>query len=211
MPEIKKGIYKHYKGKEYEVMGIAKYESTLEDLVLYKPLYEQTFCDYWVRPISNFLEEVEWEGKKMPRFEFISEQIEAKRPKIGVGVIIKKDGKVLLSKRIGAHGENTYSFPGGHLEFKESWEECAKRETEEETGLKIDNIRFFSTTNDIFEKENKHYNTIFVLADYVSGTPEIKEPHKCLGWDWYDWNNLPTPLFKTIENLLKQNLNPFEK
>ena len=209
MPEIKKGIYRHYKGKEYEVLGIAKYESTLEDLVLYKPLYEQNMCDYWTRPVANFLEEVEWEGKKMPRFKFIKEKTE--RPKVGIGVIIMRDNKVLVGKRIGAHGENTYAFPGGHLEFGESWEECAKRETIEEAGIEINNIRFFTTTNDIFEKEGKHYNTIFVLADYVSGEPEIKEPHKCLGWDWYDWNNLPTPLFKTIENLLEQGLNPFEK
>ena len=71
MIDIKKGIYRHYKGKEYEVLGIAKLEETLEDLVIYKPLYEQSLCDYWVRPIANFLEEVKWEGKKMKRFEFI--------------------------------------------------------------------------------------------------------------------------------------------
>ncbi|PIY93229.1 MAG: hypothetical protein COY69_02760 [Candidatus Magasanikbacteria bacterium CG_4_10_14_0_8_um_filter_32_14] len=209
MIDIKKGIYKHYKGKEYKVLGIAKLEETLEDLVLYKPLYEQSLCDYWVRPITNFLEEVEIDGKKIPRFEFVSEKIE--RPKVGVGVFIIKDGKVLLGKRIGAHGENTFAFPGGHLEFNESWEDCAKRETTEEAGIEINNIRFFTTTNDIFEKENKHYNTIFVLADYISGKPEVKEPHKCLGWDWYNWDNLPTPLFKTIENLLKTGLNPFKK
>ena len=51
------------------------------------------------------------------------------RPKVGVGVIVVKEGKVLLQRRRGAHGEGTWGFPGGHLEFKESWEECAKRET----------------------------------------------------------------------------------
>ncbi|MFA7244734.1 MAG: DUF1653 domain-containing protein [Candidatus Magasanikbacteria bacterium] len=209
MPEIKKGIYRHYKGHEYEVMGIAKYESTLEDLVLYKPLYEQNFCDYWVRPISNFLEEVEWEGKKMPRFEFIKEKTE--RPKVGIGVIIMKDNKVLIGKRISKLGTNTHSFPGGHLEFGESWEECAKRETKEETDIEINNIRFFATTNDIMEKDNQHYITIFLLANYLSGQEKVKEPNKWLEWSWLTWEELPTPLFKPIENILKQNLNPFEK
>jgi len=208
MSEIKKGIYRHYKGKEYEVMGITKYEPTLEDLVLYKPLYEQNMCDYWVRPVANFVEDVEWEGKKMPRFEFIKEKTE--RPKVGIGVIIMKDNKVLVGKRINAHGGNTYHFTGGHLEFGESWKECAKRETLEESGIVIDNVKFLTATNDFFKKENKHYNTIFVLSDYISGEPEVREPHKCLCWDWYDWDNLPTPLFTPIENLLKTGINPFE-
>lgn len=206
---IKPGVYRHYKGKEYEVLGIAKLESTLEDLVLYKPLYEQSIAEFWVRPIDIFLEEVEIGGKKTPRFTFISEIKE--RPKVGLAVIVVKDNKVLVGKRIGSHGENTYAFPGGHLEFAESWEECASRETMEETGLQIDNIRFFTATNDIFEKEKKHYNTVFLLADYTSGEPEVKEPDKCLGWAWISWNDLPSPLFKPIENLLKRGLNPFEK
>jgi hypothetical protein len=133
MSKIKSGIYKHYKGKEYEVLGIAKHSETLEDLVVYKPLYGQNMAEYWVRPLKMFLEEVKWEGKKMSRFEFIEEKTEM--PKVGVGVIIIKDNKLLFHIRKGAHGENTYGLPGGHLEFKESWEECAQREVEEETGV----------------------------------------------------------------------------
>ena len=58
--------------------------------------------------------------------------MESKCPKVGVGVAVVKDGKVLLGKRKNAHGEGTWSFPGGHLEYKESWEDCAIRETLEE-------------------------------------------------------------------------------
>ena len=54
--------------------------------------------------------------------------MEAKRPKVGLAVIVYKDGKILMGKRIGSHGVNTWSFPGGHLEFLETFEECAKRE-----------------------------------------------------------------------------------
>lgn len=91
------------------------------------------------------------------------------RPKVGLGVIVKKDGKVLFGKRKNAHGDGSWCMPGGHLEFNESWEECAARETMEETGLKIKNIRFVTATNDIFFVEEKHYITIYMVADYESG------------------------------------------
>jgi 8-oxo-dGTP diphosphatase len=51
-----------------------------------------------------------------------------KRPAVGVAAIVTKNGKVLLGKRKGAHGEGSWAFPGGHLEFNESIEDCAKRE-----------------------------------------------------------------------------------
>ena len=72
------------------------------------------------------------------------------RPKVGVGVIIVKEGKILLGERKNAHGEGTWCPPSGHLELGESYEECAKRETFEETGLQIKNLQFITATNDIF-------------------------------------------------------------
>jgi len=53
-----------------------------------------------------------------------------------IGVIVRKENKVLMGHRINAHGHETWCFPGGHLEFNESIEDCA-----EETGIKIKNIR----------------------------------------------------------------------
>ncbi len=129
-------------------------------------------------------------------------------PKVGVGVCIMKENKVLLGKRKGAHGSGSWSFPGGHLEFNESWEECAARETLEETGIKIKNIRFGTVTNDIFKKENKHYITIFMLAELDCGEVKIMEPEKCEKWEWFDWGSLPQPLFVPLQNLLKENYNP---
>jgi 8-oxo-dGTP diphosphatase len=128
-----------------------------------------------------------------------------KRPLIGVAVIVTKDGKVLLGKRKNAHGADTWAFPGGHLEFNETIEECAAREVFEETGLKIKNLRFGPYTNDIFTSENKHYVTLFVIADHESGTPKVKEPHKCEKWEWSEWPPRLHPCFLPIKNLLKQN------
>lgn len=132
------------------------------------------------------------------------------RPKVGLGVAILKEGKILFGKRKNAHGEGSWCYPGGHLEFNESWEECARREVMEETGITIKNLRFGTVTNDIFEKEGKHYITIIMIAEPDEGEVKVMEPDKCEGWDWFEWNNLPEPLFIPTQNLLKAGFNPFE-
>jgi 8-oxo-dGTP diphosphatase len=126
----------------------------------------------------------------------------------GIGVIIKKNGKVLLGKRLNSHGAGTWSFPGGHLEVNETWEECAEREVLEEANIKISNLKFADVTNDIFIKEKKHYITIFMVAEYNSGSLRINEPGKCEEWAWFNWNDLPEPLFLPIQNLLKHGYSP---
>lgn len=67
------GKYKHYKGKLYEVIGISRHSESLEELVVYKALYQPEGENLWVRPLKMFMEEVEADGKKMPRFEFLGE------------------------------------------------------------------------------------------------------------------------------------------
>lgn len=71
MAEIKLGIYKHYKGKQYRVLGVAKHSETLEDLVVYEALYDNLKSKLWARPKSMFVEEVEIDGRKVPRFTFL--------------------------------------------------------------------------------------------------------------------------------------------
>ena len=121
------------------------------------------------------------------------------RPKVGIGVVIFKDGKILLGKRIIANGdgENEYACPGGHLEFMESFENCAKRETKEEAGIEIENVRFLSLYN-LKKYDAKHYVNIGLQADWKSGEPQNLEPDKCEGWNWYELNNLPSPLYGTM-------------
>lgn len=135
--------------------------------------------------------------------------MEENRPKVGVGVIIRRDNKILLGKRKNAHGDGTWSFPGGHLEFGETPEDCAKRETFEETGLILNTFIKSGYTNDIFDKENKHYITLYMITNLEEGEPELKEPEKCEQWQWFEWSKLPEPLFVPIQNLLKDNFNPF--
>lgn len=126
----------------------------------------------------------------------------------GIGVIVLQKGKVLLGKRINSHGEGTWSFPGGHLEMFETWEECARREVFEEANLKVNSLKFVAVTNDIFQIEKKHYVTIFLIADSFEGILKVKEPDKCERWEWFEWDNLPSPLFLPIQNLIKQGFRP---
>ena len=123
---------------------------------------------------------------------------------VGVGVIIRRDGKVLLGKRKGSHGESTWGLPGGHLEAGETIESCAIRETEEETGLQIEHTTHIGFTNDIFEVEQKHYVTLFVEARDPGGTPQIMEPAKCESWDWFSKADLPRELFLPFRSLVLQ-------
>ena len=69
---IKLGIYEHYKGKQYKVVGIAKHSETMEDMVIYEPLYESEF-KRWVRPLTMFTENVIVNGKEVPRFKKLIE------------------------------------------------------------------------------------------------------------------------------------------
>jgi hypothetical protein len=72
MSEIKSGgLYQHYKGMKYKVHDVARHSETLEWLVVYECLYENPTAKLWVRPLSMFIEEVEVDGKKVPRFQYI--------------------------------------------------------------------------------------------------------------------------------------------
>ncbi|OGH23630.1 MAG: DNA mismatch repair protein MutT [Candidatus Levybacteria bacterium RIFCSPLOWO2_01_FULL_38_13] len=130
------------------------------------------------------------------------------RPLVGVSVIVKKGNKVLIGKRKNILGHGEWGFPGGHLEFKESLEECVKREVREEAGIKIKNIKFQAATNDIRPGIETHYVTLFFTCGYKSGKVKNMEPEKCEGWKWVSWNKLPRPLFLPIKNFLKQKFRP---
>ena len=68
---LKLGKYKHYKGKEYRVIGVAKNSETLEDLVIYEALYENQMSKLWARSLEMFSEEVKVNGENVKRFEYI--------------------------------------------------------------------------------------------------------------------------------------------
>ena len=71
MTTISPGIYRHYKGRQYEVLGLAKHSETMEDMVIYKALYGE--YDIWVRPLSMWENLIEVDGKMIKRFKYMGE------------------------------------------------------------------------------------------------------------------------------------------
>lgn len=129
-------------------------------------------------------------------------------PRIGVGVIVTRKQQVLIGKRISSHGKESWQFPGGHLEFGETPAACAKRELYEETGLHVDKFIQGPFTNDVFKEDRKHYVTLFMIGESNEGEAIAKEPDKCAGWRWVDWEQMPEPLFLPIRNLIAGGLYP---
>ncbi len=131
-----------------------------------------------------------------------------KMPMVGVGVIITRGEKILLLHRHHAHGEGTWSPPGGHLEFGESPEECARRETWEETGLEVANVHFKCLTNDIFTVEGMQYITIWMEGTGDAGEAVVNAPEEASEVGWFRWDRLPEPLFLPLQNLLSGKTYP---
>jgi len=134
------------------------------------------------------------------------------KPGVGVGVMILRDEKVLLGKRNEnpekasslLHGEGTWTMPGGKLHFQEGLKEAAFREVLEETEVKIKKSEIISISNDIVF--DTHFVTIGFLCREFDGEPKVMEPDEITKWQWFDLNNLPSPLFSPSERIIKNYL-----
>lgn len=128
------------------------------------------------------------------------------RPKVGVGVLITRNGKILVGKRLSAHGSGHWQIPGGHLEHGESFEAAAIREAREETGLTDLKAKgVVSVHNDI--AFDTHYVSIGVLLECPSGEPTNPEPEQSSDWHWRDPEDLPEPFFPHSLNVVTNWLN----
>lgn len=129
------------------------------------------------------------------------------RPLIGVGVLVWREQRLLLGKRIHSAQEVCWQFPGGHLEPGESVTDCAYREVLEETGLQVTQFRHLGFTDHTFTVGQQEYITLLVSCVCQSGEAQVLEPDKCELWQWFDYQHLPAPLFQPITLFLSQQLN----
>jgi 8-oxo-dGTP diphosphatase len=126
----------------------------------------------------------------------------------GVGVLVVRDGKVLMGRRTSPHGYGTWAPPGGKAEESETDEETARRELLEETGLVGAVPRVVAETVDTFPT-GETWLTRWVQMEWVSGEPQELEPEEVEGWGWYAWDRLPAPLFLPMASLVATGFDPF--
>lgn len=113
---------------------------------------------------------------------------------VGVGaVIFDSDGRVFLAKR-GREARNEsgkWEFPGGGVEYGETLEQAIAREVREEYGIEIDVLNLLDVVNHLIPEERQHWVSPTFLCRIASGTPFIREPHKCDDIGWFAIDEIP--------------------
>ncbi len=131
----------------------------------------------------------------------------------GFGVVIQRDGKILLGMRhpdpdkadSAFRSSGEWTLPGGKLEFGETFEEGAIREVLEETGIQITNPEVYTVSNCM--NEHAHFMTVCLKTNESVGEAQVTEPDEIVKWEWFSLDSLPSPLYfpsaYAIENLIE--------
>lgn len=138
--------------------------------------------------------------------------MEEKKIGTGIGIMILKNGKILLGKRHEdpekadsiLKGAGTWTMPGGKLHFGESFEKGAIREVEEETGIILNKTEVICINND--QVEDAHFITTGLLAE-TDQEPKVLEPDEITEWKWFPLDNLPSPIYFPSAKLLENYKN----
>lgn len=132
----------------------------------------------------------------------------------GVCVLLVKHNKILLGQRhddpakadSALHGAGTWTLPGGKIDFGENFENAIYREALEETSIKINQhkLKLISVTND--QVADAHFVTLGFYCEDFDGKPQVMEPDEITQWQWFDLDNLPSPIFFPSEKAIKNYL-----
>ncbi len=136
-------------------------------------------------------------------------------PKVGIGVMLLRENKILLGKRNDnpekasseLKGEGTWTMPGGKIHFGEKWQDAARREVKEETGIILnkESLSIVRVNNDIIP--NKHFVTICIKCEDFQGEAQVLEPEEITEWKWFEFSSLPSNIYipskKAIDEFLR--------
>ncbi|WP_454849586.1 NUDIX domain-containing protein [Rhizobium binxianense] len=115
-------------------------------------------------------------------------------PGFGVGLVILRDGKILLYRRMRAPEAGYWNIVGGKVDHMEPAEEAARREAEEETGLRIGAIERIGLTEQIIAADRQHWISLLYVTRDFTGEPQLTEPDKLSEFGWFSRSQLPEPL-----------------
>ena len=121
---------------------------------------------------------------------------ESSRPLVGVGVVFVREGNVFLARRKGSLGGGSWGSAGGHLEFGETLEECARREALEEFGVEVADLRLLCLSNIV--AYGRHYVDVEFLGEIGDQEPLLMEPEAFDGSGWFPLTSLPDPVFRAM-------------
>ena len=132
-----------------------------------------------------------------------------KHIKVGIGVMILKDNKILLGHRSptrkdtgGIYEPDTWTLPGGKQEYDETVYETAIREIKEETNLDIKEPKVFSVSDDF--QPDRHFVTIEMITTKYSGRLKTMEPEKEDKWEWFELDNLPEKIYSPSKKIIEK-------
>lgn len=132
--------------------------------------------------------------------------------RVGIGIMVLKDNKVLLGHRLGKRIDtggiqepDSWALPGGKQEMFETMFEGAIREVKEETNLDISNLELINATDDI--GKDRHFVTLQILAKESDGELKVMEPDKEDEWRWFNLDNLPDNLYSPSKKFIDYYIN----
>ncbi|WP_425985973.1 NUDIX domain-containing protein [Brevundimonas sp. TWP1-2-1b1] len=116
-------------------------------------------------------------------------------PGVGCGLVIQRaDGRVLLCKRLRAPEAGFWNIVGGKVDLMEPSAEAARREAEEESGLKIGAVDFLCVAEEVIPADGQHWVSLIYVTRDFTGEATLTEPDKLSEIGWFDLNDLPQPL-----------------
>lgn len=116
-------------------------------------------------------------------------------PGVGCGLVIQRaDGRVLLCKRMKAPEAGFWNIVGGKVDLMETSDIAARREAEEESGLKIGAVDFLCLAEEVIPADGQHWVSLIYVTRDFTGEATLTEPDKLSEIGWFDLNDLPQPL-----------------